>query len=278
VKRQASAAAAPTACSSPAKIASIIAGSTIRERLSAEFGRSISQVDSAGNLADKTPNAYFTEEKRMTFRFFGIAVSSLLASLVLIGTNADSALAEELHWKTVIGIKESGDVVGVGTPHPGIGSISGGAPWQTLGGSAKVDLNTGDVKFAVKGLILAVGSVFELAGSDFPTPPKGFSGLPIGTPAGITSVKGTLVCNVTGAQGGPSVWVDTPVTTLDAQGNAHFRGKFSGPIPSDCSTNPNLDDAFLIRIGSGAFEGAWIAFGAVPSTSSCQDGENEGKC
>jgi hypothetical protein len=206
----------------------------------------------------------------MNFKRYASAVASLLVLFALMGINANSARAQELRWKTVMGIKESGDVVGVGSPGTGSGAISGGAPWETLGGSVHVNLNNGRVNFDVKGLILAVGSVFELGGADFKTPPAGFSGLPIGTPAGITAVKGTLVCNVTGDQGTSSVWVDTPVTTLDAHGDAHFRGSFSSSIPPDCSTNTALDDAFLIRIGSGSFAGAWIAFGAVPTGSSSE--------
>ena len=213
----------------------------------------------------------------MNFKHYAGSLLSLVL-LAFMMLNVDAAQANDLRWKTILGIKESGDVVGVGTPGPGTGAISGGAPWETLSGSARVDLNSGKVKFEVKGLILAVGSVFELGGQDFTTPPAGFSGLPIGTPAGITSVKGTLVCNVTGAQGSDSVWVDTPLTTLDAQGNAYFRGSFSSKIPAQCSTNPTLDDAFLIRIGSGAFEGAWIAFGAVPVLSSCHDKDQGAPC
>jgi hypothetical protein len=188
------------------------------------------------------------------------AVAPLIALCAFMVISANSAWAQVLQWQTILGIKESGDVVGVGS-----GAITGGAPWETLGGFAKVNLNSGRVKFDVDGLILAVGSVFELGGTDFSTPPSGFSGLPIGTPAGITAVKGTLVCNVTGDQGPTSVLVDTPVTTLDGQGNAHFKGSFASGIPSQCSTNSALDDAFLVRIGSGAFANAWIAFGAVLS-------------
>jgi len=192
----------------------------------------------------------------MKFKPYTSAVASLITLCGLIGFSASSAAGQQLQWKTVVGIKESGDVVGVGS-----GAISGGAPWETQGGSVKVNLNNGKVKFDVDGLILAVGSVFELGATDF-SPPL-LSGLPIGTPAGITEVKGTLVCNVMGDQGANSVFVDTPNTTLDAQGNANFSGSFSSSIPSVCSTNAALDDAFLIRIGSGNFENAWIAFGAV---------------
>jgi hypothetical protein len=201
----------------------------------------------------------------MNFKRLASVVLPLLAVSALLAVRSSSATTTELlQWRTIFGIKESGDVVGVGTPGPGTGAITGGAPWETLGGSATVDLSNGNVDFEVEGLILAVGTDF-VSGGSFVTPPV--SGLPIGTPAGITEVEGTLVCNVTGA-GGPSVWVDTPVTSLNAQGNAHFSGSFSSSIPSDCSTNPTLNDAFLIRIGSGEFEGAWIAFGGIPSVIS----------
>ena len=189
----------------------------------------------------------------MNYKRYANAVASLIALIAFIGINANSAAGQELRWKTVKGIVQTQDVVGVGT-----GAITGGAPWNTLGGSVDVNLTNGTVNFSVRGLILAVGSVPALSAS----------GLPIGTPAGITSVEGTLVCNVTGDQGPNSVSVTTPVTTLDAEGNAHFSGSFSSSIPSQCSTNTALDDAFLIRIGSGAFEGAWIAFGAVLTTGS----------
>ena len=197
----------------------------------------------------------------MNFKRYGSVAASLFVLSAFIGINANSAAGQELQWKTVIGIKESGDVVGVGT-----GKISGGAPWETLGGSVTANIRTGEVNFDIQGLILAIGALFESGGTDFSPTPEA-SGLPIGMPAGLTAVKGTLVCNVTGDQGPNSVSVDTPVTTLDAQGNAHFLGSFSSSIPSKCRKNAALDDAFLIRIGSGSFAGAWIAFGAVLTIS-----------
>jgi hypothetical protein len=96
--------------------------------------------------------------------------------------SANSAWGQVLRWQTIAGIQVLGDVVGVGTPEVGSGAITGGAPWNTLGGFAKVNLNNGRVKFDVNGLILAVGSASQV----------GLSGLPIGTPAGVTAVKGTL--------------------------------------------------------------------------------------
>jgi len=192
----------------------------------------------------------------VNFKQYVNVVVSLLALSAFMVTSANSATARVLQWKTIIGIKESGDVVGKGT-----GAITGGAPWETLGGSANVDLKNGNVNFDVDGLILAVGAVFESGGTDF-SPPLA-SGLPIGTPAGVTKVRGTLVCNVTGDQGPNSVSINTPVVNLDAQGNAHFSGSFPTSIPSVCRVNTAFDDAFLIEIGSGQFKGVWIAFGAV---------------
>ena len=167
----------------------------------------------------------------MNSKPYKIVALSLLAFSAFLGINANAGAGQELRWETIVGIKQSGDVVGVGT-----GKITGGAPWETLGGSVDVNLKTGEVNFDVTGLILAVGALFESGGTDFSPSPTA-SGLPIGTPAGITAVKGTLVCNVTGDQGPNSVSVDTPVTTLDSQGNAHFLGIFSGSIPSECSKN-----------------------------------------
>jgi hypothetical protein len=189
---------------------------------------------------------------------------------VLTGMHANRAAAKSLSWKTIMGIKEAGDVVGLGT-----GAVTGGAPWETLGGSAGVNLSNGNFSFDVKGLVLAVGSIFEFQGNDFPTPPPGFSGVPIGTPGPVTQVEGTLVCNVDGTNGANSVLVDTGAVTLDAQGNAHSSGTFSSSVPAVCSSLGSageIDDAFLIRIVSCPtlgnpcpFAGSWIAFGAVLS-------------
>jgi hypothetical protein len=186
----------------------------------------------------------------MNFKCYGRVAASLLVLSAFIEINANSAAAQELRWKTVMGIKQTGDQVGVGT-----GAVFGGAPWETTGGSVNVDLNNGKVTFKVTGLILSIGSV----------PSLGITGVPIGTPGPVTRVKGTLVCDVDGtANNGNSVDVDTPATTLDAQGNAQFCGRFVSRLPPVCSSEN--DNAFLIRIVEpSTFAGAWIAFGAVRS-------------
>jgi len=74
-----------------------------------------------------------------------------------------------------------------------------------------------------------------------------------GTPGGVTSVRGTLVCD---AGATDQVIIDTPVVPLSSQGNAVFSGKFdSAPPPPTC-----IKPLFLIRASPA---NVWIATGAV---------------
>src|SRR5262249_46369541 len=125
-------------------------------------------------------------------------------------------------------------------------------------GHAEVDLDTGKTNFRVKGLVLAVGSQVV-------SPMSTLSGLGIGTNAGVTMVKGTLVCNVSGMSGNSknSVEDDTDAVRLTFQGNAKFNGSLVTPVPEVCVTNPD-DTAFLIRIVEpSGFLNLWIAFGGM---------------
>jgi hypothetical protein len=189
----------------------------------------------------------------MNFKRYAGVLVPLLALSAWMGIN--SAAAQELRWKTVMGVKQTGDQVGVGT-----GAVFGGAPWETIGGAVDVNLNNGKVKFKVKGLILSVGSV----------PSLGVTGVPIGTPGPVTQVKGTLICDVDGtANNGNSIDIDTPATDLDTRGNAQFSGTFVSSLPSLCASEN--DDAFLIRIVEpSTFANSWIAFGAVRSGGNFQ--------
>ncbi len=153
---------------------------------------------------------------------------SIVTSVIFLGPSI--AHAQEVQWEHIIGIQESGDLVGSGT-----GQVTGGAPWETRDGGARVNLQNGDVRFSVRGLVLAVGS----SGSSV-------TGLDIGTSAGVTQVKGTFVCDVDGsAGGGNSVLVDTSAVPLSAQGDAKFKGNV-GALPAVCSSEHDL--AFLLRI------------------------------
>jgi hypothetical protein len=183
-------------------------------------------------------------------RFLRLFSASMASLFMLLGLtlSAVQAQAEEIKWERIAGTTVFGDVVGVGTD-----KVAGAAPWTTTDGMAKVDLASGKVKFKVRGLVLAVGSA----------PADSLFGLGIGTPSGVTEVKGTLVCNVDGTNTvkGQSVVVDTDEVALDAQGDAQFNGTVS--IPAVCSSAPE-DTAFLIRIVEPAgFFNLYIAFGAV---------------
>ena len=94
-----------------------------------------------------------------------------------------------------------------------------------------VNFTQGIVTFVVEGLVLVGGNAS-------------------GTPDGVTSVKGTLVCDPGATD---QVVIDTPTVPLSSQGNAEFSGHFEGAPPATCS-NP----LFLIRAGN-----VWIATGAV---------------
>jgi len=137
-------------------------------------------------------------------------------------------------WEDIIGIIQAGNTVGSGT-----GQVTGGGqPWSTQLGSARVNLNTGQVSFFVQGLVLAGGNS-------------------IGTRDGVTQVKGTLVCDTNGSADGNSVLVDTELVPLDEQGDARFVGNVDD-LPPVCLTESDI--AFLIRTSGGA----WIANGSVP--------------
>ena len=155
------------------------------------------------------------------------------ASFFLLLVAAAPARADDdntVHWKTIIGIVQAGNVAA--------GVTGGGAPWSATGGEASVNRSTGQISFKVRGLVLAGGNS-------------------IGTPGAIAQVKGTLVCNAQAAAPATPVLVDTKLVALSATGDARIT---SDPmsLPMEC-LSPNTDLAFLVRIASGR----WIANGAV---------------
>jgi hypothetical protein len=95
------------------------------------------------------------------------------------------------------------------------------------------DFTQGIVGFVVEGLVLVGGNAS-------------------GTPALVTSVKGTPVCNPGAAD---QVTRNTALVPLSSQGNAAFSGNFADGAPPATCTNP----LFLIRLDAGA----WLATGAV---------------
>jgi hypothetical protein len=129
-------------------------------------------------------------------------------------------------WNRVVGLITS---PGVSNPIAGIPSDI--VPWTTSGGFVIVDSATNKVMFSVEGL-------------------EPVGGESSGTTGTVTSVFGSLVCNV----GKPNeAYVQTTQVPLDALGNAHYFGLL-GPIPSPCN-NP------LFQIIAWP-ERVWIATGA----------------
>jgi hypothetical protein len=109
---------------------------------------------------------------------------------------------------------------------------SGGLPWTTRGGSARVNLLTGEGSFDVEGLVLVGGNATGTAGP-------------------VTSVVGTLVCNPGTAD---QTILDTGAANLSSVGNAELSFKLN--VPSTCNS-----PLFVIRAGV-----RWIATGAVRVT------------
>jgi hypothetical protein len=135
-----------------------------------------------------------------------------LCALPLMSAPSFARDRDTIEWKTIIGVKQAGNVVN--------GISGGGQPWSTLGGEAAVDLRRGEIEFEVRGLVLAGGNS-------------------IGTPGPVVSVAGTVVCGV-------GISVATPQVPLSAQGDAQFEGVVS--IPSGC-TSENID--FLLTAPNG---------------------------
>ncbi|MBV9398316.1 MAG: hypothetical protein JO062_10080 [Bryobacterales bacterium] len=131
-------------------------------------------------------------------------------------------------WLRIVGV-----ITAPGVQNPVAGIASGGLPWTASGGTVTVNLTEGTVGFVVEGLVLVGGNAS-------------------GTPGGVTSVKGTLVC---AAGANDQAVIDTPAVALSPQGNASFSGQFEGAPPATC-VNP----LFLIRVGGA---NAWIATAAV---------------
>ena len=176
----------------------------------------------------------------------------LAFSMFILGVCASASFAQGSvqRWTKIVGV-----ITAPGIDNPVGGTVdsnnnatnqihSGTAPWTTRGGSAHVDLSTGEGSFDVEGLVLNGGSA-------------------TGTPGPITSVVGTLVCNPgasSSAGTSAQVILDTPAVALSATGNAELSFKLSN-IPSTCST-----PVFLIRIP--LFGLRWIAAGTLPAASS----------
>jgi len=167
---------------------------------------------------------------------------SLTLSLVL----AAAAFAQSntvVRWNQIVGVITAPGIDNpVGGSTDANGTItnqihSGTLPWTTRGGSARVNLATGEGSFDVEGLVLNGGNAS-------------------GTTGPINSVVGTLVCNPGTAT---QATVDTAAVDINAHGNAELSFKLN--VPAGCASA-----LFLIRAPQAGLR--WIATGAVARTSS----------
>jgi len=168
------------------------------------------------------------------------SVSALLIG-ICVAWGATTAQAEDNHvrWERILGVIVPGTVSGGPNVTAGVPSV--GLSWAVTRGKAKVNLETGRMKFDVEGLVLRAAP-----------PAAGIAVIGVPSPL-VTMVKGTIVCNSTGAV----VLVDTVPVPLSAQGDAEFHGTVA--LPSVCE-----NVAFLIRVADSNFLfDRWIAHGAV---------------
>jgi len=157
-------------------------------------------------------------------------IALTLALLSCAGAFAQNLNETVIRWKNIVG-----DITAPGTDNP-VGQIHAGAgPWTTRGGTARINMTTGEGSFDVEGLVLNGSNA-------------------TGTPGAVAAVMGTLVCNAGSPNGSVETAVDTPTTALSSSGNAELSFKIS--VPATCN-NP----AFLIRVPSGR----WIATGILPA-------------
>ena len=131
-------------------------------------------------------------------------------------------------WQRIVGV-----ITAPGVSNQVAGIASGGLPWTTTSGAATVNFTSGVVTFNVVGLVLVGGNAS-------------------GTPDGVTSVMGTLVCDPGATD---QVIIDTPAVALSSRGNAAFSGNFLSALPPTC-----INPVFLVRVSPA---GLWIATGAV---------------
>jgi len=184
-------------------------------------GLIVGRSDPASNQKEK--DEIFVNQIRLTL--------FLALSAAAFGQNNVTA-----RWRQIVGV-----ITAPGVDNPVAVTTDGGtttaqihsgtAPWTTRGGSARVNLSTGEGSFDVEGLVLNGGNAS-------------------GTPGPVKAVVGTLVCNPGAAN--QSI-LDTAAVDLGATGNAELSFKLN--VPVDCA-NP----LFLIRTPAPGLR--WIATGA----------------
>jgi hypothetical protein len=177
-------------------------------------------------------------------------VKKFIVTLALALT-AVSAFAQSnvnntvVRWNQIVGVITAPGIdnpIGGTTDASGnkVNQIHAGAgPWTARSGSARINLVTGEGSFEVEGLVLNGSNAS-------------------GTPGGVNSVVGTLVCNAGTAT---QAVLDTPATNMNGRGDAELTFRLNN-LPSACGS-----PVFLIRVPAGK----WIATGAVITSSNSSD-------
>ena len=183
-----------------------------------------------------------------------ISAPTLILAAVAMAGSAPARADDVVRWQTIIGLIQPGNAVGSGTSQV----LGGIQPWSALGGQAKLNLQTGQLEFNVRGLVRAGGNGIGIP--ELATTPS--------TP--LTHVIGTLVCDTDGSAGnGNSTVVNTDPVPISATGDARFSGVVQ--LPAACLSEPDI--AFLIGISDPQVDvSRWLANGAVRRRSS---GDND---
>jgi len=164
-------------------------------------------------------------------------------------TSVAMSSADEHHGRRKL---INSDVIG-STPNITIrGVAAGGAPWVLEDGRAQLD-SSGRLRVRVEGLVIGAGA---LASGD-PVPAN-----LVGTVAGVTTVHAALTC---GGPGGGTPFTITPSDGVPLSAAGDFEINAQLTIPDACD-HPIL----LIRIGTPAAAGPWIA-AAAPKSSGHDD-------
>jgi hypothetical protein len=156
-----------------------------------------------------------------------------MAAAILPALSGPSYANNVVKWRTIVGQEDASAVKNGAVANNAVFGIgSGGQAWTTLGGQARINLDSGALEFEVSGLVLNGGNA-------------------IGTPDGITQVAGRIACGPNAAD-----QVQTDSVPLSPQGDASFEGTII--VPTTC-TKSNI--VFLVVIPRTP--PVWIANGAV---------------
>jgi hypothetical protein len=177
-----------------------------------------------------------TQERGLFMKRFVLALS-MCVSIVLASAAISSADGPKVINNHVFGSTPNVTIRGV---------LAGAAPWVVKNGKAQLSPD-GHIRVRVKGLVIGEGA---LANGE-PVPES-----LIGTVATVTTVHAALTC---GGPGGGTAFTITSTDAVPINSKGDFEIDAELEIPSVCA-----QPIILIRIGSAAAAGPWIAASELP--------------